>query len=218
VNSKPHESSSVAGQQAHPQSSVGTQHRMPRPSPPESQGSGGVGTRRHPVTDRRSVLRTFFDVTNPRKVGHEPLCGHRSRATAARTRMTAAAPATATTAKGTRHNFRSGQTSSKRTPSPRGRSRPTTDRNGGNATPSARESKKGFHTGSSSQPLFVGPSGFAQSGDESRRLLGTVAFGRADQCSAQACRWRCLHRLDALPQGKQGLPGVSDDAACPRCT
>lgn len=38
------------------------------------------------MTDRRSVLRTFFDVTNPRKVGHEPLCGHRSRATAARTR------------------------------------------------------------------------------------------------------------------------------------
>jgi hypothetical protein len=112
------------------------------------------------VTDRRSVLRTFFDVTNPRKVGCEPLCGHRSRATAVRTpdgvgardgdgdeRYMAQLPLR-TDFFETRSSFR-------------GRSRSTADRTGGDAHPSVRESKKGFHTGSSSRPLSSGPSGFA---------------------------------------------------------
>jgi hypothetical protein len=64
--------------------------------------------------------------------------------------------------------------------------------------PTARESKKGFHTGSSSHPLTGGPSG-SRFAAMSRGSACAEAFGHSDLCSARACRWRCLHRLDALP-------------------
>jgi len=129
---KPHESTSVAGQQAHPEYSVGTSHRMPTPPPPGPQGSGGV-------------FGPFFDVKNPRKIGCEPLCGHRGkpryRTPAAGDRgketQTASAPATASVTQGTWRNFHSGQTSSKRTPSSRTETHPGRFRQA--ATPSRIE-------------------------------------------------------------------------------
>jgi hypothetical protein len=87
----------------------------------------------------------FFDVKNPRKIGCEPLCGHRGqpryRTPAAgdrgRETQTASAPATASVTQGTRRNFHSGQTSSKRTPSSRTETHPGRFRRA--ATPSRIE-------------------------------------------------------------------------------
>jgi hypothetical protein len=160
------------------------------------------------VTDRRSVLRTFFDVKNPRKVGCEPLCGHRSRATAVRTRRRRRRPrrrrrrkVNGTTSAPDRllrdalHPLGVGVSSK-------------ADRSGGDARLVRARIEEGIpHRLILHKPAFIGPSGFVDSGDEPRRLLGTVAFGRADRCGALACRWRCLHRLDALPaRGSKAYP------------